>query len=108
MLTNGKNQSNKDSLPVVKLYHPELNFIFLVGEIRQGGTAWGLCVLGDEAPEYCVMQLSEIVKFKGKRGVRVKRDMKFIAYFSLKVYWDAANQYQRIIEDPQILHRFAF
>lgn len=107
-MENGKPENqDKDHFPVVKLFTPDANCTWLISEIVHLDEAFGLCDLGMGLPELGYIHIPEIAALRGRFGLPVERDLHFKAMFPISVYARAASFHQRIIEDENILVRFA-
>ena len=93
--------SGKDHKPVVKWFTPDANATWLVTEIIDENTAFGLCDLGLGYPELGYIDLEDIQNLQGPLGMYVERDLHFEADFPLSAYTEAAMF--RITEDPDDL-----
>ncbi len=108
LIKNSKPENqDKDHYPVLKLFTPDAGCTWLLTEIVDLETAFGLCDLGVGFPELGYLHIPEIVELRGKLGLPVERDLLFKAKFPLSVYGRAASHHGRIIEDETILERFA-
>jgi len=78
LLSHAK-QGAEDPAPVVKLFTPWANCIWLLTELDpdKEDIAFGLCDLGLGFPELGYVSLSELISYKGPAGLTVKRDIHF-------------------------------
>lgn len=76
-----------DVHPVVKLYTPDAQAMWLLTELeRDGDLAYGLCDLGLGYPELGQVRLSELAALRGPHGFAVAADTRFIARQPLSAY----------------------
>lgn len=109
LIKNGHPENrDKEHLPVIKLFNPCGAATWLLSELdpENPSIAFGLCDLGMGFPELGNVDLEEIVAVKGPLGLGIERDFHFKPVFPLIVYARAAWQYNRIIEDENILNKF--
>ena len=94
MLANGAARARQqviDPYPVVKLYTPDAGAVWLLTELAaDGNLAFGLCDAGIGAPELGHVQLSDLEKMRGPRGLAVAADTHFVARQSLSAYFREA------------------
>lgn len=81
---------------IVKLFTPWTGATWLISEISEDGTAFGLCDLGHGSPELGYVSLSEIQALRSRTGLRVERDRFFTATKTLEQYADDARAAGRI------------
>lgn len=105
LVKNGSAEySGQDHRPVVKWFTPDANATWLVTEIVDEETAFGLCDLGQGFPELGYISLEEIISFRGRLNLPIECDQSFTATHSLSVYAEAAQSNRCIIEDESKLH----
>lgn len=67
-----------DLRPVVKLFTPDANAIWLLTELDpETEIAFGFCDLGIGCPEFGSVSLAELESIRGPLGLRVERDRFF-------------------------------
>lgn len=107
LLDNGRRQAavkgtenELDLEPVVKLFYPLGAATWLLTEIDPDDDtlAWGLCDLGVGCPEFGMVSLTELAEIRGRGGIRIERDLYFIAKGPISAYMTAARHAGRIVE----------
>jgi hypothetical protein len=83
--------SGKDHIPVVKWVIPDANCTWLVTELEDNDTAFGLCDLGLGSPELGYISLEDIQSLRGTMGLTVESDWCFDPKHPLSVYVSAAH-----------------
>jgi hypothetical protein len=102
LLANGRwNQANDqvhDFRPVVKLFTPWTSATWLLTELDPDNPdiAFGLCDLGQGAPELGYVRISELAAVRGPAGLKIERDTSFRAARTLQAYANEAHAYGRI------------
>ena len=105
LLANGRQQApvrgtenEFDLYPVVKLFTPDGGATWLLTEIYPNGPdiAFGLCDLGLGFPELGDVSLAELGALRGKLGLKVERDLHFVATKPLSAYAEEASQLRYI------------
>jgi hypothetical protein len=99
MLENGRRRQHlsaldePDFLPVVKLFTPDANCVWLLTELDPDDPdlAYGLCDLGMGFPELGYVRMSEIDAVRGRRGLPVERDRRFKPDKTVKKYAEEAR-----------------
>jgi hypothetical protein len=96
MLENGrsyKNDPSFDPAPVVKLFTPWTDCTWLLTDLDtdDDDIASGLCDLGFREPELGSVRLSEIKSIRGPAGLRVERDLHFVAKKTISEYAQEAR-----------------
>ena len=96
MLENGqiyKNDPSFDPVPVVKLFTPWTDCTWLLTDLDtdDDDIAAGLCDLGFHEPELGCVRLSEIKSIRGPAGLRVERDLHFVAKKTISEYAQEAR-----------------
>lgn len=86
--------SEPDFLPVVKLFTPDANCIWLLTELDPADydIAFGLCDLGMGSPEIGSVSISELESVRGKLGLPVERDLHFVPTKTISAYADEARK----------------
>ena len=81
-----------DPKPVVKLYIRDEFNRWLLTELDpvDGDRAFGLCDLGNGRPDLGCVRLSDIERLPRKLGLRVERDLHFVADMPLSAYAEVA------------------
>ncbi len=106
LLDNGKDENpDKDYAPVVKLFTPDANFTWLISEIVDLETAFGLCDLGMGFPELGYVHIPEIAALKGLSGLPVEPDLHFVGKYPLSVYAKAASFHGYVVLTDTILEQ---
>lgn len=87
-----------DFLPVVKLFTPDAQCMWLLSEIDPDDPdiAFGLCDLGMGFPELGNVSLTELATVRGRLGLPVERDRHFTPNKSLSGYASDARQFSQI------------
>jgi hypothetical protein len=92
LLANGArgalDEPDHDPYPVVRLFFPGTNLTWLLTELlpHEPDIAFGLCDLGIGFPELGHVSLSELESLRHPLGLKVERDLHFIADRPLSVY----------------------
>lgn len=92
MLANGRANVNReeteDFAPVVRLYCPWSEAIWLLTELDPDDPdlAFGLCDLGMGFPELGRVRLSELAAIEGPQSLRIRRDESFTPSRRLSTY----------------------
>lgn len=91
LLANGQRSASgedHDPAPVVKLFTPDANAIWLLSELdpMEPDRAFGLCDLGLGFPELGYVSIAELESLRGTLGLRVERDRHFSARQTLSAY----------------------
>ena len=91
LLANGRRTADgedHDPAPVVKLFTPDASATWLLTELDpvEPDRAFGLCDLGLGFPELGYVSLAELVQVRGPLGLRVERDLGFVAQQPISVY----------------------
>ena len=102
LLANGAQHNTDedyDPVPVVKLFTPDAACTWLIVHINPDypEVAWGLCDLGLGHPETGPVYLSGIAMVRGRLGLRVERDLHFMARKPLSAYARDAQQAGMIV-----------
>src|SRR5882724_10779290 len=104
MLANGRanagREQSEDFAPVVRLYCPWTDAIWLLTELdpEDPDIAFGLCDLGMGFPELGSVRLSEMAAVSGPGGLRIQRDDSFKPTRKLSTYARLAHVASRIVE----------
>lgn len=106
LLENGRravNNEHADPFPVVKLFDPDGNHVWLLSEIDPDNPdiAFGLCDLGFGYPELGSVSLSELSRAKGYAGLPIEVDRHFKGQAPLSIYAKAAHKVGRIVEPEE-------
>jgi len=98
-----------DFIPVVKLFTPDAACTWILTEVYPDDPdlAFGLCDLGMGCPELGDVRISELESVRGRLGLRVERDIHFVAGHTLSVYARAASNEECITENPDELRQAA-
>jgi hypothetical protein len=108
LIANGREQAcvkgtvnERDFWPVVKLFYPCSNAIWLLTELdpEDDDVAWGLCDLGMGFPEFGTVRISELENIRGFAGLGIERDIHFEAKAPISRYIDAAHEAGTITEE---------
>jgi hypothetical protein len=88
-----------DHHPVVKLFTPDANATWLIGEIDPDDPdrLFGLCDLGLGSPELGYVSLAELKTVRGPLGLPIERDRHFTSTMPLSRYADEARIKGRIV-----------
>ncbi|MES2387851.1 MAG: DUF2958 domain-containing protein [Bacteroidota bacterium] len=88
-----------DFRPVVKLYTPDAQAVWLLTEIlpKESDIAFGLCDLGLQSPELGYVSLLELQSIRGRLGLPIERDRYFKAEKPLSEYLAQAQTAGRIV-----------
>jgi hypothetical protein len=106
LLAHGAEVCEKDDhIPLVKLYTPKTDLIWLISEIdpRHPDLAFALCDLGMGRPELGYVSLPQIASAGLHPQLAIRRDLSFNAPFPLSVYALAARRAGRIILEEEVL-----
>jgi hypothetical protein len=102
LLTNGRDR-DVDHIPVVKLFNPLGEGVWLATELNaDGDTLFGLADLGD--PELGSFSLAEIIAVRLPLGLAIERDILFEGLFPISVWAEAAHRTGSIREAERVLH----
>lgn len=102
LLANGRQSIEHEGFdphPVVKLFAPNGSATWLLTEIDPDDHdhAFGLCDLGHGFPELGYVSLNDLEGMRGKWGLRIERDLHFIADKPLSGYAREARLAGRIV-----------
>jgi hypothetical protein len=86
-----------DPAPVVKLFLPDGNAVWLLSELHADGIAFGLCDLGLGSPELGYVHFSALEALRGRDGRPLECDTAFIPSKPLSAYAWAARLAGRIV-----------
>lgn len=94
-----RNEPNDlDPRPVVRLFTPDAHAVWLLTELDEAnGLAFGLCDLGLGFPELGYVSLADLEALRGPWGLRVERDIAFVADRPLSAYTRQALTAGRIV-----------
>lgn len=102
LLANGRQSIENpdfDPRPVVKLFTPDAGATWLLAEVDPDDQdrAFGLCDLGHGFPELGYVSLEELDGLRGTWGLRIERDLYFIADKRLSAFAREARMAGRIV-----------
>jgi hypothetical protein len=99
------NGGGHDFKPVLKLFSPVGAATWLITEREPDypDILFGLCDLGMGFPELGSVSLTELLSIRLPFGLRIERDLHFVARWPLSVYADAAREAGCITEDEKLL-----
>ena len=97
-LASNKGDANVDK-PYLKLFSPTGAATWLITEIVDEDTLFGLCDLGMGFPELGYVSLQELESIELPFGLKIERDMNFTPDKTLSEYTELARQHQRIVMD---------
>ena len=101
LLANGRN-SGADHMPVVKLFNPLGDGVWLATELdADGDTLFGLADLG--CPELGSFSLEELTSVRLPLGMGIERDIAFETDLPLSVWAEAARRTGSIHEAERII-----
>lgn len=83
--------------PVVKLFNPCGAATWLLTELHEDNTAFGLCDLGMGFPEIGYVSIKQLESLTLPMGLTIERDRFFVADKTLREYHDIAKANQRIV-----------
>jgi Protein of unknown function (DUF2958) len=86
-----------DFKPVVKLFTPDAQCIWLLTELGFDDIAFGLCDLGVGCPELGYVCMRELRELRGSLGLNLERDLHFEADKPISAYTDEARTCGRIV-----------
>lgn len=95
--------TDQDHPPVVKWFTPDANATWLVSEILDDETAFGLCDMGHGFPELGYISLKDITEYVSPYGNKIERDIHFEGKFPMSVYYQAARSIHMITENDDLL-----
>jgi hypothetical protein len=95
-LASNKGDANVDK-PYLKLFSPTGAATWLITEIVDEDTLFGLCDLGMGFPELGYVSLQELESVTLPFGLKIERDMYFTPDKTLSEYTELARQHQRIV-----------
>ncbi len=102
MRANAQSQTT-DHRPVVKLFNPCGSATWLLTELHEDNTAFGLCDLGLGFPEIGYVSIKDLkslalCKYRANpMGLHIERDRHFVADKTLCEYNNIAQQARRIV-----------
>ena len=107
LLANGRSQRRAidagdlplDFEPVVKLFTSNASATWLLTELTPENTslAFALCDLGVGEPELGYVHLAELTSLHDTLGLRVERDLSFVASKPISAYAELARNHRRIV-----------
>ncbi|MNV78351.1 hypothetical protein D3C71_1718350 [compost metagenome] len=90
---------DQDHPPVVKLFLPGTNCVWLFSEIeRDGDTLFGLCDVGHGCPELGYASFAEMSSIRTRLGTVIERDLYFTTTKPMSDFVIAARAAQRIVD----------
>ena len=95
-LASNKGDANVDK-PYLKLFSPTGAATWLISEMIDEDTLFGLCDLGMGFPELGYVSLQELESIELPFGLKIERDMYFTPDKTLSEYTELARQHQRIV-----------
>ena len=95
-LASNKGDANVDK-PYLKLFSPTGAATWLITEIVDEDTLFGLCDLGMGFPELGYVSLQELESVTLPFGLKIERDMYFTPDKTLSEYVELARQHQEIV-----------
>tara|TARA_R100000734_G_C3256280_1_gene56290 strand:- start:192 stop:566 length:375 start_codon:yes stop_codon:yes gene_type:complete len=95
-LASNKGDPNLDK-PYLKLFNPTGEGTWLISEMIDEDTLFGLCDLGMGFPELGYVSLQELESIELPFGLKIERDMFFTPDKTLSEYTELARQHQRIV-----------
>jgi len=95
-LASNKGDPNLDK-PYLKLFSPTGAATWLISEMIDEDTLFGLCDLGMGFPELGYVSLQELESIELPFGLKIERDMFFTPDKTLSEYTELARQHQRIV-----------
>lgn len=95
--------TDQDHSPVVKWFTPDANATWLVSEILDDETAFGLCDMGHGFPELGYISLKDITEYVSPFGNKIERDISFEGKFPMSVYQEASRSIQMITDQESLL-----
>lgn len=104
LIRNGSPQhSGKDHNPVVKLFTPDAQGTWLITEMIDDETLFGLCDLGMGFPELGYINIEELKSVRGLLSLPIERDLFFDAKYPISVYAEAARWNQCVVYNEREL-----
>tara|TARA_Y100001937_G_scaffold97202_1_gene132333 strand:- start:39 stop:431 length:393 start_codon:yes stop_codon:yes gene_type:complete len=102
-LASNKGDANVDK-PYLKLFSPIGGATWLITEIVDEDTLFGLCDLGMGFPELGYVSLQELESLELPLSMKVERDMYFEPSKTLEEYASVARQHSRIVTEESLLN----
>jgi len=104
LIQNGlPENTDQDHAPVVKWFTPDANATWLVSEIVDEETAFGLCDMGHGFPELGYINLEDITSYVSRFANKIERDITFEGKYPMSVYCEAARCISAITENHELL-----
>jgi hypothetical protein len=98
-LTDNNRNRDADHVPVVKLFLPGTNCVWLFSELESDGdTLFGLCDLGMGEPELGYASLAELTSVRTRIGTVVERDIHWTGKAPMTAYARAARSARKIVD----------
>ena len=82
-----ENSNDPDAMPIVKFVTKGGEFTWLISEMLDDGTLWGVCDLGCGRVEFGTVSLRDLT-LSEQLGLPVERDRHFTATQTLMEYWE--------------------
>ena len=102
-LASNKGDPNLDK-PYLKLFSPTGAATWLISEMIDEDTLFGLCDLGMGFPELGYVSLQELESLELPLSMKVERDMYFEPSKTLEEYASVARQHSRIVTEESLLN----
>ena len=102
-MASNKGDANVDK-PYLKLFSPTGSATWLITEIVDEDTLFGLCDLGMGFPELGYVSLQELESVELPFGLKIERDMYFTPDKTLKEYASVAREHSRIVTEDSLLN----
>ena len=83
--------------PVMKLFNPTGAATWLISEMDENGTMFGLADLGMGSPEMGYIDFNELAEYRGPMGLGIERDLGFKGTKPLVEYYNDAKAAGRIV-----------
>jgi len=106
LLKNGSEENrDQDHAPIVKLFIPNTNAIWLLSEIEPANPtiAFGLCDLGLGFPELGYVDLDELKEIRVAETFQIEQDYSFKSQYPMSVYAQAARMGRFITTKKELL-----
>ena len=102
-LASNKGDPNLDK-PYLKLFSPTGAATWLISEMIDEDTLFGLCDLGMGFPELGYVSLQELESLELPLSMKVERDMYFEPSKTLEEYASVAREHSRIVTEESLLN----
>jgi hypothetical protein len=90
LAAGAEHKNDPDAMPIVKFVTTNGEFSWLISEMFDGDTLWGLCDLGCGRVEFSHVSLYDLNTLSGQLGLPVERDRHFTPTKTLMEYWEAS------------------